>query len=120
MKQKIEETVERSQGQIDQEVADGQLFESTEIHCTVLSYTHSPVFKDPVLALRNEPLLYLAITTEDREGEGGKLWALCRICHPTARVIHVDDSPEVLQEIQTLGDAACEAVGRSFILWALR
>ena len=98
-KLKIEETAERIHSQIYREVADGQ-FESTEIHCIVVSYTHSEVYKNRVLALRDEPLLDLAVTTEGRTGVGGKLWTLSNICHPTVRVIQCDDSPEVLEELR--------------------
>lgn len=98
VKQKIEQTVDRIQQEINREVAYRQ-FDSTDIHCIVLSYTHNEVYKNRVLALR-ESTLDLAITTKAREGVGGKLWTLSQICHPSARVIHFDDNPEVLREIQ--------------------
>ena len=40
-----------------------------------------------------------AITTEERVGQGGKVWALDQVVEPNTRVWHLDDSPEICREI---------------------
>ena len=67
----------------------------------VLSYTHSLEFRNRVLGLLPWEAEHLdcAITTEERVGQGGKVWALDQVVEPNTRVWHLDDSPEICREI---------------------
>lgn len=102
LKNKLRDTIERVRSSIVQEQNYGQVGAvGIPIHIIVLSYTHSPKFRDKVLDLGlQEELLTLSVTTEQRVGVGGKLWTLKHICDRSARIIHVDDNCEILEEIR--------------------
>ena len=71
----------------------------------VLSYTHSPTFRDKVLQLLPWESNYidLAVTTQERTGIGGKVWTLKHLCSSSSRIWHADDNIEICKEI--VGDS---------------
>ena len=69
----------------------------------VCSYTCSPVYRDQVQSLswKYPDLFNHIITTENRGREGGKLSALQTITHfGSCHLVHIDDSDEVLDELE--------------------
>ena len=88
----------------------------------ILSYTHSEKFSQLVQDLwpweRN--FADIAITTSERTGRGGKVWAIEQLCEEDSKVWHADDNADVCDAIldlkialwvSVLPGSRCQSIG---------
>ena len=67
----------------------------------ILSYNHSEKYSQLVQNLWpwEQDFIDVAVTTRERTGRGGKVWAIEHLCKENSKVWHVDDNIDICREI---------------------